>query len=100
MFISFGRRLRGLGRVHFGFRIKGSAAWITVILYGLLYLCWYVMLGTLWLMYGICYLFFYLPVKCIIKLCKKKKLEKEFETARRKYTATYSSTTDADSSLD
>lgn len=74
MFISIGHKLRGLGRVRIGtgFRMKGSAAWIVLILYGLLNMCWYVMLGTLWLMYGVCYLFFYLPIKGVIKLCKQK----------------------------
>ena len=73
MFLSFGRRLRGLSRVRFGIRIKGSAAWIMLIVCGLLYMCWYMILGTLWLMYGICYLFLYLPIKGIIKAINKKK---------------------------
>lgn len=75
MFLSFGRRLRGLGKVRLGvgLRMKGSAAWIMLLLYGLLNLCWYMILGTLWLMYGICYLFFYLPIKAIIKWNKNKK---------------------------
>lgn len=75
MFLSFGRSLRTLGsvRVGAGFRMKGPAAWIMLILYGLLYMCWYMILGTLWLMYGMCYLFFYLPIKGIMKLVKENK---------------------------
>ena len=87
MFISFGRKLRNLGRVRFGFRVSGSAAWIMVILYGLLYMCWYLMLGTIWLMYGVCYLFFYLPIKGIVKLYKKMRQEKKIADASLKYTA-------------
>lgn len=75
MYISFGQKLRGLGRVRFGFRMKGSAAWIMAILYGLVYMCWYLMLGTLWLLYGMGYLFFYLPIKGIVKLSKQNKKE-------------------------
>ena len=75
MYISFGRKLMGLGRVRFGVgvRTKGSTAWLMLIVYGLLYMCWYMMLGTLWLMYGIGYLFFYLPIKGITKLVKSSK---------------------------
>ena len=88
MFISFGHKLRGLGRVRFGFRMKGSTAWIMAILYGQLYMCWYLMLGTLWLIYGICYLFLYLPIKGIVKLCKNYTKKKKVAEAVRKYTST------------
>lgn len=87
MFISFGRKLFGLHRVRFGFRMKGSTAWIMFILCGLLYMCWYMLLFSLWLMYGMCYLFFYLPIKCIVKICQKKKREKEIAAAAQKYSA-------------
>ena len=74
MYLSFGRTLRGLGKIRIGagFRMKGPTAWIMLIVYGLLYMCWYMILGTLWLMYGMGYLFFYLPIKGIVKLCKKR----------------------------
>lgn len=75
MFISFGHRLRGLSGVRIGYRARGSTAWIMLIVYGLLNMCWYAVLGTLWLMYGMCYLSFYLPIKGIIKLCNRKKKE-------------------------
>ena len=77
MYISFGRRLKSLGRIRFGFRMKGSTAWIFAIFYGMFYLCWYMILACLWLMYGMCYLFFYLPIKLIIKCCKAHKASKE-----------------------
>lgn len=73
MYLSFGRRLRGLGRIRFGvgYRMKGWTAAIMIFLYAMLYMCWYLMLGTLWMIYGIGYLCIYLPVKGIIKLCNK-----------------------------
>lgn len=102
MFISIGRRLRGLGGVRVGIRMSGSKGCFYVGLFlcinAFIYLFWYTMLATFWLMYGMCYLFFYLPIKGIIKLCKKKKMEKEIEDAGRKYAHTYSSSTDTNSS--
>ena len=89
MFLSFRHSLLKLGKVRIGagFRLKGSAAWIMLLFYGLFYMCWYMILGTLWLMYGMCYLFFYLPIKGIIKYSKKKSQEKKIADAMSKYTA-------------
>ena len=91
MFISFGRTLRGLGGMRVGFRLKGSEgcfyAGLFVCINAMIYLLWYCLLGTFWLMYGMCYLFFYLPTKSIIKLCGKKKRDKEITEAAQKYTA-------------
>lgn len=76
MFVSFGHRLRGLGGMRVGFRVRGTNGCFYACLFACLnafiYLLWYSLLGTLWLMYGLCYLCFYLPIKGIIKLCKKK----------------------------
>lgn len=89
MFLSFRHSLLKLGKVRIGagFRMKGSAAWIMLLIYGLVYMCWYMMLGTLWLLYGMCYLFFYLPIKCIVKYAKKKNQEAKIAEAATKYTA-------------
>ena len=77
MFISFGHKLRGLGNVRVGFRMKGSTGCLLLGVYGcinaFIYLFWYTMLGTFWLMYGVGYLCFYLPIRCAVKLCKKRK---------------------------
>lgn len=72
MFVSIGHKLRGLGKIRFGVgvRMKGATAWIMLLLYGMLNLMWYIMLGTLWLIYGIIYVCFYLPIKVIIKYSK------------------------------
>lgn len=76
MFVSFGHRLRGLSGMRVGFRMRGSEGCFYACLFGcinaLILLLWYCMLGTFWLLYGMCYLFFYLPIKGIVKLCKKK----------------------------
>lgn len=90
MFVSIGHKLRGLGNVRVGFRMKGSTGCFFLCLYwcinALIYLMWYSLLATFWLMYGVCYLFFYLPIKGIIKLCKKKQVGKKIADAARKYT--------------
>lgn len=91
MFLSFGRTLRGLGGMRVGFRLKGSEgcfyAGLFVCINAMIYLMWYCLLGTFWLMYGVCYLFFYLPIKGVVKLCKKKNREKKIAEAAQKYTA-------------
>lgn len=75
MFISFGRKLIGLGklRIGAGIRLKGATGWVMAIVYGLVYLCWYMILGTLWLLYGTCYVCFYLPYVGIKKLIDNNK---------------------------
>ena len=73
MFISIGQKLRGLGNVRVGFRLKGSTAWFMIIFYAIWMLMWYLLIGTLWCIYGFSYVFFYLPIKGIMKLYKSKK---------------------------
>lgn len=79
MFVSFGRTLFKLGSIRVGFRMRGTSGCFLACLYlcinAMIYICWYSMLGALWLMYGMCYLFFYLPIKALIKWSKKKKTE-------------------------
>lgn len=88
MYLSIGRRLRGLGKIRIGagFRMKGWTAAIMIFVYAMVYLCWYMMLGTLWLLYGIGYLFIYLPIKGIVKLCKTYSKKKQRADAAAKYT--------------
>lgn len=75
MYISFGRRLLRLGSVRVGIRMTGTKGCFYACLFAFInaciYLYWYAMLGILWLMYGLGYLCFYLPIKGIIRLCKK-----------------------------
>jgi hypothetical protein len=85
MFLSIGQRLRGLSHVRFGFRMNGSTAWIMFIVLVIFYMFWYLMLGSLWLVYGVCYLFFYLPIKGIIKLCKNSNQKRKITKAAQKY---------------
>lgn len=75
MYLSFGRRLRGFGRMRIGagIRMNGWVAAFMIFIYAMLYMCWYMVLGTLWLMYGLGYVFYYLPIKGIVKLCRRNK---------------------------
>ena len=73
MDVSFGRKLKSLGGVRVGYHLRGKRAWYFIIAYGFIQLIWYMILGSLWLGYGIGYLFFYLPIKGIIKLVKSQK---------------------------
>ena len=79
MFVSFGHKLRGLSSMRVGIRMKGSTGCFFVCFYAcinaLIYLCWYALLACFWLMYGVCYLFFYLPIKGIVKLIKKERIK-------------------------
>ena len=75
MHVSFGRRLRALGRVRLfaGFRCQGLMGWSLLLVVALVRLYWYLMLGVLWMVYGIIYLCFVLPIRGIVRLCKKRK---------------------------
>lgn len=77
MYVSFGRRLRALGRVKVGasFRLNGPMGWSLILVVALLRLYWYLMLGVLWMLYGIVYLCFVLPLRGIARLCKKRKTQ-------------------------
>ena len=74
MYISFGHKLRGLGNVRIGYRMKGSSGCLFLGVYGFLQMVWYIFLGTMWFLYGVGYVCYYLPVKGIVKLCKNKKM--------------------------
>lgn len=86
MYLSFGRRLRGLGGFRFGVgvRMKGWTGALMTFMYAMLYLLWYMLLGTLWLIYGLGYVCYYLPAKYLVKYCKDSKRKKEIEDAKRK----------------
>lgn len=89
MFLSFGHRLRGLGNVHVGFRMKGSTGCLLVGIYGFMnffiYLLWYTLLACFWLVYGVCYLY-YLLFKGIVLLCKKLKQNKQMPKNTQNHT--------------
>lgn len=75
MYLGFGRRLRTLGgvRLFAGVRLKGATAAFLFFFIAIIRLYWYIMLGMLWMIYGFGYLCFYLPVRGIVSLCKKRK---------------------------
>ena len=70
MYVSWGRKLKSLGGARVGYHFRGKRAWYFLIAYGFIQLIWYMILGSLWLGYGMGYVFFYLPIKGAIKLFK------------------------------
>lgn len=85
MYITIGRKLKGLGNVRICHRLKGSSAFVYLCIYWILNFYWFLLLGTLWLMYGMGYVLFYLPIKGIVKLVKGIKKQKQIDEAAKKY---------------
>lgn len=77
--VGFHKSLFKLGRFRFGirYRAKGISGLIMLLVYGFMNFCWYAILGSLWLMYGIIWLFFILPIKLVRMLINQKKKEDE-----------------------
>lgn len=77
MYIGFSKKLKALGglRIGFGKRLSGAGGWILLCCCAVLNLFWYMILGCLWLMYGVGYLF-YLPIKAIVNVIHKKHIAK------------------------
>lgn len=67
--------MKALGRVKIGagIRFDGLTGWCMLLVIAMLRLYWYIMLGVLWMMYGFIYLCFVLPIRGIVRLCKKRK---------------------------
>lgn len=63
----------GKWRFGIGYSMHGAAGIVMLCIYGLMNLMWYMILGCCWLIYGMIWLCFVLPIKGIIKLCKSKK---------------------------
>lgn len=78
MFVGFSKRLKALGglRIGFGKRLHGAGGWILFFFCAILNLYWYMILGCLWLFYGVGYLF-YLPIKAIANVIKRKQIAKK-----------------------
>lgn len=66
MYISFSRKAIGGFRIHYTKRV---GVW-TMLFVSLLYL-------TLWATVGVCWLFFYLPIRTIVRAVRKSKAEKK-----------------------
>lgn len=75
MFIGFSTRLKRMGgfRLGIGKRVHGWTAIFILMFVGIFYLMWWSLLGCMWLIYGVCWLFFYLPIKLIVNAVKKRK---------------------------
>ena len=70
--VGFHKTLFKLGKWRFGigYGFHGVTGIIMLCIYGMLNLMWYLVLGTLWMMYGFIWLMFILPIKGISKLIK------------------------------
>lgn len=77
MYTNIGRRLRALGRVKVadGLCPRGLMGWNLILVVAFLYLCWYLLLGVLWAVYGFVYLCFVLPFRRIACLFKRRKTQ-------------------------
>lgn len=73
MYIGFTKRLKALGglRVGFGKRVSGATGAMLFCLAAIINLCWYMILGCVWLAYGAIWLMFILPIKAIKKHVNK-----------------------------
>lgn len=73
--LGFHRTLFKLGNWRFGigYGFHGITGFCMLIIFGILNLCWYMILGVMWLFYGIFYLFILLPIKGISKIINKNK---------------------------
>lgn len=73
MYIGFSKTLMRLGgiRIGIGMRKKGAEGLFFLFLFGMVQLCWWMIVGMLWLLYGVGYMFIYLPIKGVKKLLKK-----------------------------
>lgn len=73
--VGFHTTLLKIGKFRFGARytVKGLPGIFMVCTFAIFNLMWYMIVGSLWLMYGFIWLFFVLPIKGIRSLVKKKK---------------------------
>lgn len=81
MYIGFSKTLVRWGgiRIGVGKRMRGAAGVAMLLIYAMLQFCWWLCVGTLWLLYGVGYVCIYLPVKLIAKAVRslKQKLQKQ-----------------------
>ncbi len=82
--VGFYRTLLRMGAFRFGvgYSTRGATGLIMLCMFGLMNLMWYMVLGCLWITYGIIWLVFVLPVKVIKKIRATKKMEKEITTKK------------------
>ena len=73
MYIGFSKTLMRWGgiRIGMGTRAKGPTGLLLLFLFGMVQLCWWTIVGMLWLLYGVGYVCIYLPIKAIRKQSKK-----------------------------
>lgn len=72
MFVEFRQKLFKMGKfkISVGCRLKGVPAAVFLCIRGILYLYWYMIVATGWLIYGVCWIYYKL-FSCLFKLIKK-----------------------------
>lgn len=73
MYIGFSKTLMRWGgiRIGVGTRAKGPMGLLMLLIFGMVQLCWWMIVGMLWLLYGLGYVLIYLPIKAVQKRSKK-----------------------------
>ncbi|MBQ2273320.1 MAG: hypothetical protein II337_07670 [Clostridia bacterium] len=80
--LGFRKTLLKIGKWRFGigYSMHGATGFFVLCIYAMLNLMWYSILACLWMTYGVIWLFFVLPIKIIVKICKRKKAPKKVNT--------------------
>lgn len=73
MFISFGDFMKGAGMPRLGIRLDRRNGCFYAFIMGFVWLFYWMILFSGWLMYAVCWLFFYWPIKAIVNAAKKRK---------------------------
>ncbi len=75
--VGFYRTLLRMGAFRFGvgYSTRGVTGILMLCMFGIFNLMWYMVLGCLWIIYGVIWLVFVLPVKAIKKIRATKETE-------------------------
>mgnify|MGYP000874251520 CR=1 FL=1 len=81
-FVGFSKTLLRMGgfRIGAGIRLKKSTAAILGVFILMFYMMWYSVILSGWMIYGFCWLFFYLPYKGISSAIKKSKEKQGYQS--------------------
>lgn len=82
MYVSFGKRILKGFNFRLGWKLHGWTAIFGILVIAMFYMTWWSILACGYLMYGFCYLCFYLPGKGIVKLIKKLIARRKEKTAQ------------------
>ena len=71
MFVGFSKRVRGGLRLGAGMRLTKKNFLYMALIVMIYYISYLAIVGSIWLIVGICYLFFVLPVKKIVEASRR-----------------------------